>query len=99
VDREGNSQTAGGLRDALCEKSRRYGALDTPYLIVVADGKHQIFGKNAVNRALTATVFGDEIVHGGTGYVTHAKNGFWHGPEGPRNQHVSGVLLLPQTGL
>src|ERR1022692_1996490 len=24
---------------------------------------------------------------------------FWHGLKGPRNQHVSGVLLLPATGL
>jgi hypothetical protein len=87
------------LCDALYEKTLKYGAIDIPYLIAVADGKDQIFGKNSVNRALTQTVFGDEIVHGGTGYVTHAKNGFWHGPEGPRNQHVSGVLLLPQMGL
>jgi hypothetical protein len=87
------------LCDALYKKTLKYGAIDIPYLIAVADGKDQIFGKNSVNRALTQTVFGDEIAHGGTGYVTHAKNGFWHGSEGPRNQHVSGVLLLPQTGL
>ena len=44
--------------------------------------------------------FGDEIVQfkNGTAHATHAKNGFWHGPKGPRNRHV-GVLLLPQTGL
>jgi hypothetical protein len=87
------------LRAALCEKTRKYGALDKPYLIAVADGKDQIFGKNSVNRALTETVFGDELVDGGTGYVTHAKNGFWHGPEGLQNQHVSSVLLLPETRL
>jgi len=46
-------------------------------------------------------VFGDEVVQfkGGIFYVTHAKNGFWHGPAGPRNRHVSAVLLMPETEL
>jgi len=89
------------LRAALRSKSRRYGALDKPYLIAVADGKNHFFGKDSVNRALTEAVFGDEAVkfRGGTAYLTHAQNGFWHGPDGPRNQHVSGILLLPDTEL
>lgn len=46
-------------------------------------------------------VFGDEIVqfNGGSAHITRAKNGFWHGPNGPRNTHVSAVLLSPETGL
>jgi hypothetical protein len=82
-------------------KSRRYGALDKPYLVAVADGKNHFFGKDSVRRALVEAVFGDEIVQfrGGTAYITHAKNGFWHGPDGPRNRHVSGILLLPDTEL
>jgi hypothetical protein len=104
----GVSQLRGGiiaphkdLRDALYKKSRRYGALDQPYLIALADGKDQLFSKDSIHSALTETVFGDEIVQfrGGTARITHAKNGFWHGPSGPRNQHVSAVLLLPQTSL
>ena len=89
------------LRDALYEKTRKYGELDKPYLIAVADGKDQLFGKNSIHSALTEAVFGDELVHfkGGEAQIAHAKNGFWHGPKGPRNQHVSGVLLLPETGL
>ncbi len=89
------------LRHALCVKSDRYGALDKPYLIVVADGKDQLFGKDAMRSALTEAVFGDELVEfkNGTMEVTHAKNGFWNGPDGPCNRHVSGVLLLPDTGL
>src|SRR5262249_12661513 len=77
-----------------------YGVLDKPYLIAVADGKDQIFGKNSVNTALMQTVFG-EIVEdqGGNAYVAEPKDGFWYGREGPRNQHVSGVLLLPQKRL
>lgn len=75
------------LRDALYKKSRKYGALDKPYLIAVADGKDQLFGKNSVRSALTEAVFGDEIVQfkGGTHEIIRAKNGFWHGPQGPRN--------------
>jgi hypothetical protein len=89
------------LRDALSDKSRRYGTLEQPYLIAVADGKDQLFSKDTIHAALTDAVFGDEIVQikGGTAHVTRAKNGFWHGPNGPRNKHVSGVLLLPQTEL
>jgi hypothetical protein len=51
------------LCDALYKKTLKYGAIDIPYLIAVADGKDQIFGKNSVNRALTQTVFGDETAH------------------------------------
>ncbi len=89
------------LRDTLYKKTRKYGALDKPYLIAVADGKDQLFSKDSINSALTEAVFGDEIVQfkGSTAHIAHAKNGFWHGPKGPRNQHVSGVLLLPETGL
>lgn len=89
------------LRDALYEKSRRYGALDKPYLIAVADGKDQLFSKDSIHLALTEALFGDEIVRfkGAEAHISHAKNGFWHGPKGPRNQHVSAVLLLPETGL
>ena len=89
------------LRDALYEKTRKYGALDKPYLIAVADGKDQLFSKDSVNSALTDAVFGDEITQfkDGTAQLMHAKNGFWHGPNGPRNQHVSGILLLPGTEL
>lgn len=89
------------LHGALDEKSRRYGALDKPYLIVVADGKDQFFSKDSIQAALTDAVLGDEIVqfNGGNASVARARNGFWHGPQGPRNRHVSGVLLLPETGL
>lgn len=89
------------LRAALETKSKRYGALDKPYVIAVADGKEQLFGKDSITSALTEAMFGDEIVQftDGVPQLTHAKNGFWHGPDGPRNRHVSAVILLPETGL
>lgn len=89
------------LREALRDKSKKYGKLDKPYLIAVADGKDQLFSKDSINSALTDAVLGDEIVQfqNGTPQLTRAENGFWYGPDGPRNRHVSGVLLLPETGL
>jgi hypothetical protein len=89
------------LRAALETKSKRYGALDKPYVIAVADGKDQFFSKESIRSALTEAVFGDEIVQfkDGVPQIRHTKNGFWHGKDGPRNRHVSGVLLLPETGL
>jgi hypothetical protein len=90
------------LRGALDEKSDRYGKPSVPYLIVVADAKDQFFGKDSTKLAITDAVLGDEIVkvqEGGKAQMARAKNGFWHGARGPRKQHVSGVLLLPGTGL
>jgi hypothetical protein len=89
------------LRKALGEKSDRYGTLNAPYLIVVADAKDQLFTEKSIGSALVDAVFGDEIVkfQGGKAWVTHAQNGFWYGKNGPRNRHVSGVLLLPRTDL
>jgi len=69
-------------------------------LIVVADGKGQLFSKDSIKSALTEAVFGDEIVEfkNGAAHLTFARNGFWHG-QGARNRHVSGVMLLPDTEL
>jgi Ribosomal protein L7/L12 dimerisation domain len=91
----------GDLRKALDEKSSRYGTLNAPYLIVVADAKDQLFTKKSIESALTDAVFGDETVHfqSGKAWVTRAQNGFWHVKHGPGNRHVSGVLLLPRTDL
>jgi hypothetical protein len=89
------------LRKALDEKSLRYGKLKEPYLIVVADATGQTFGKKSIHSALTQAVFADEIVQfrGGQAHKTYASNGFWSGPTGPQNRHVSGVLLLRETQL
>jgi hypothetical protein len=54
-----------------------------------------------VRNALTEAVFGDEIAVSIAGKLRldHAKNGFWNGPAGPQNKQVSGVMLLPKTGI
>lgn len=90
------------LREALNRKARRYGTIDSSYLIVVADSKEQIAGSDSVNDALTEAVFGDEVVQwseGQSAKPARAHNGFWFGREGPRNTHVSAVMLFPDTGL
>jgi hypothetical protein len=89
------------IRAALDRKSRWYGAMTAPYVIVVADAKNQLFGKEGVKDALTEAVFGDErtVFSGGQARRNHAKNGFWIGPTGVRNQHVSAVLLMPDAGI
>lgn len=89
------------LRKALEDKSGRYGILDKPFLIVVADAKEQLLDNDSIKLAVTEAVFGDEKVQftEGVALAAYAKNGFWHGPNGPRNRHVGGVLLLPETGV
>ena len=89
------------IREALEWKSRRYGEMQTPYLIVVGDTKNQLFGKEAVKNAITEAVFGDEIAVSIDGKLSRdfAKNGFWVGKTGLRNRHVSAILLLPDAGI
>jgi hypothetical protein len=89
------------IRKALQGKARKYGALHLPYLIVVADGKDQLSGPERIQKAITEAVFGDEIIQSNGGRIrqTYAANGFWRGSNGPQNQNVSGLLLLPDTGL
>jgi len=89
------------IRAALVRKSRRYGELDAPYFIAVADGKEQLFSAETVRIALTEAVFGDEraAIVNGRHRLEYAKNGFWNGPTGPQNEHVSGVLLIPKNNV
>jgi aspartyl-tRNA(Asn)/glutamyl-tRNA(Gln) amidotransferase subunit B len=89
------------IRGSLNNKANRYGTLDAPYLIVVADAKDQIFGSDQARNAITEAVFGDEqvIAVGGNFTLDFVRNGLWFGAQGPRNQHVTGVLLIPQTDI
>jgi hypothetical protein len=86
----------------LYHKARRYGSIDAPYLIVVADSKEQIVGLDSIDSALTQAVLGDEVVQWREGQPAHLarkNNGFWWGGETPRNTHVSGVMLFPDPGI
>src|SRR5262249_43132345 len=48
------------IRAALEAKSRGYGAMESPYLIVVADAKDQLLNEEHVRNAITEALFGDE---------------------------------------
>jgi len=90
------------IRNALENKSRRYGDLGLPYLIVVADGKDQLWGAERIRDTLLEVVMGDEVVEvrqGGEPRLARAGNGFWRSSRSRRNCHVSGVLLLPNLDL
>jgi hypothetical protein len=90
------------LKKKLEEKASRYGTLDIPYLVVVGDGKGQVVGFDDITETLTEAMFGGEVFlvdQSGIKGVKRANNGFWRGASGARNQHVSGVLLFPDTGL
>jgi hypothetical protein len=89
------------IRGDLWDKSVKYGDLDAPYLIVVADAKGQVFGKDQAKNAVTEAVFGDEVTTtvDGRHAQGYDRNGLWLGPEGPRNQRVTGILLIPQTDI
>ena len=60
--RGGKITPAKDVRVALEKKSRRYGKLNAPYMIVVADTKDQMFHKNGVTNALAEAIYGDELL-------------------------------------
>jgi hypothetical protein len=89
------------IRGRLEGKSEKYGTIDVPYLIVVADAKDQMFSARHVRDAITEAALGDEqttFVGRGIPRPNSAPNGFWWGP-GPKNRHVTAILLLPETGI
>src|SRR5262249_42728881 len=68
----------------------------------VADAKKQLFGCSSVRETLSEALWGDETVQvrgGKEATLTSRKNGFWGQPGAPRNVHVSGVLLFPDSGI
>jgi aspartyl-tRNA(Asn)/glutamyl-tRNA(Gln) amidotransferase subunit B len=98
----GRITPAENVRTALERKSRRYGKLDAPYMIVVADTKGEIFRENAVRDAVVEAIYGDPMVSVAAGREpreVQANNGFWFAAGGCRNQHVGAILLLPDAGI
>ena len=90
------------IRSKLSEKSKRYGRLDWPYVIVVGDTHGRSWGTGGVASDLSQAVFGDEVLRWSeTAEPTwgRASNGFWLGPKGVRNTHVSAVLFFPDVGI
>lgn len=95
-----------GIRDALEEKGQRYSIKDTPYLIVVADCRGELFSAEGVRDTAVSAIFGiltwqvqlseDEPL---TGMPHRASDGYWGTPAAPRHQNVSAVLVMPRPEL
>jgi hypothetical protein len=89
------------IRDALDEKASKYGNLNAPLIIAVADCKGELTGAdNAAD--LFSALFGDEVVQfsdDGDGKIvafdSRKANGFWGTVQKPKNSHVSAVILIP----
>jgi hypothetical protein len=94
------------IRQALDIKGDRYGKLDAPYLIVVADLKEELAGGQNNNKALCDAVFGtvvgDPIVEENgvpRAIGSRLPDGIWGAVNSPENRNVSGVVLLPRPNL
>jgi hypothetical protein len=94
------------IRQALNIKGNRYGKLDAPYLIVVADVKEELTGgtnnSEALRDAVFGTIVGDPIVDNNgvpRAIGSRLPDGFWGVVDCPKNCNVSGVVLLPRPNL
>lgn len=90
------------IRDALQEKGSRYGKLNAPYLVVVADCKGELQGGEDNAEALIDAMCGTYVqwmrTNGEQG-EGRKSNGYWWKRGKPCHQNVSGVLLLPKPNL
>jgi hypothetical protein len=84
------------LRRAIRTKAARYGSLDQPYVIAILSNRRYV-----TEGALTDALFGHEqsaiSLYDGVPTAVRSRrkpDGLWHGPTGPRNRRVSGVLFV-----
>lgn len=94
------------IREALSTKGKRYGQLDAPYLIVIADCKDELVGGDRNDESLIDAVFGKVVTQTtvlANGEVemkdVRLDDGYWGHPNTARHKNVSGVLLLPKPHL
>lgn len=91
------------LRRALERKGGRYGRLNAPYLIAVADCKGELaWGTRSYDEVVQA-LFGDVVyqyrLNEENGGFRRGRNGFFGYPESPKRSHVSSILILPQPDI
>jgi hypothetical protein len=94
------------IRQALSTKGKRYGKLDAPYLIVIADCKEELVGGIQNDHAVIDAVFGTVVtqtreLENGERETKDVRldDGYWGHPNTARHKNVSGVLLLPKPHL
>jgi hypothetical protein len=94
------------IRQALSTKGKRYGKLDAPYLIVIADCKEELAGGDRNDEALIDAVFGSvvtqvRVLENGEKEIQDVRldDGYWGHAETARHKNVGGVLILPKPHL
>jgi len=77
---------------AVRKKATRYGTLDRPFLVAINAGAFHLGTRDVMDG-----LFGQEqiLIRGQQVEARREKNGAWHGPQGPQNTRVSGVLVVP----
>lgn len=94
------------IREAVSDKGKRYGELDAPYVVVVADCKDELVGGDHNSAALLDAAFGSVItqarqLENGQHEFKDVRidDGYWGTAGGPRHRNVSGIILLPKPHL
>jgi hypothetical protein len=90
------------LRSTLESKCNRYGSVNAPFLIAVADAREELLLGNRVVESTLDALLGDEAVEVADGQPPtpiRLRNGFWFAKGQPRNRQVSGVLVIPSAQL
>ncbi len=94
------------IREALSDKGKRYGNLDAPYVIVIADCKEELVGGDPNGRALLDAAFGSVVTearvreNGQHDFKdVRCADGYWGTTAAPRHRNVSSVVLLPKPHL
>jgi hypothetical protein len=94
------------IRQAVAGKGDKYGALNAPYLVVVADCKDELAGGEHNAGALLEAMFGSEVTRfqrqpNGEMLAREerAADGYWGLNGAARHQNVSGVMIIPKPHL
>ena len=94
------------IREAVADKGKRYGELDAPYVVIVADCKEELPGGDRNADALIDAAFGSVVTHvralpDGQQEIKDVRieDGYWGTPSAPRHRNVSGMVLLPKPHL
>jgi hypothetical protein len=94
------------IREALSDKGKRYGKLDAPYVIIVADCKEELVGGERSGESLIDAAFGTVVTQGrvlenGQHDFKDVRlcDGYWGTAATPKHRNVSSVVLLPKPYL
>lgn len=92
------------IREALQKKGSRYGEMDAPYVIVVADCKDELVGGEHNLEALNEAVFGSigtqvSVFQDGSSESREVRNsdGYWWKGGEAVHKNVSAAILLPRS--